>query len=73
MASNSGTLSYEASFRLVQAGLGQSAWIGVGGDPVKGTRFADFAPWFARHGRTEAVLPVGEIGGDEEESFARAL
>jgi succinyl-CoA synthetase alpha subunit len=73
MASKSGTLSYEAGFRLVQAGLGQSAWIGVGGDPVKGTRFADLAPWFARHGRTEAVLLVGEIGGDEEEAFAQAI
>jgi succinyl-CoA synthetase alpha subunit len=73
MASKSGTLSYEAGFRLVQAGLGQSAWIGVGGDPVKGTRFADLAPWFARHGRTEAVLLVGEIGGNEEEAFAQAI
>jgi succinyl-CoA synthetase alpha subunit len=73
MASKSGTLSYEAGFRLVQAGLGQSAWIGVGGDPVKGTRFADLAPWLARHGRTEAVLLVGEIGGDEEEAFAQAI
>ncbi|MBY0437761.1 MAG: succinate--CoA ligase subunit alpha [Burkholderiales bacterium] len=73
MASKSGTLSYEAGFRLVQAGLGQSAWIGVGGDPVKGTRFADLAPWLARHGRTEAVLLVGEIGGNEEEEFAQAV
>jgi succinyl-CoA synthetase alpha subunit len=73
MASKSGTLSYEAGFRLVQAGLGQSAWIGVGGDPVKGTRFADLAPWLARHGRTEAILLVGEIGGNEEEEFAQAI
>lgn len=73
MASKSGTLSYEAGFRLVQAGLGQSAWIGVGGDPVKGTRFADLAPWLAGHGRTEAVLLVGEIGGTEEEEFARTI
>lgn len=73
IASKSGTLSYEAGFRLVQAGLGQSAWIGVGGDPVKGTRFADLAPWFARHGATEAVLIIGEIGGTEEEEFAAAL
>lgn len=73
IASKSGTLSYEAGFRLVQAGLGQSAWIGVGGDPVKGTRFADLAPWFARHGTTEAVLIIGEIGGTEEEEFAQAL
>ncbi|MBC7781637.1 MAG: succinate--CoA ligase subunit alpha, partial [Proteobacteria bacterium] len=73
LASKSGTLSYEVGFRLVQSGLGQSVWIGVGGDPVKGTRFADLAPYFARHGRTEAVLLIGEIGGTEEEEFARAL
>jgi succinyl-CoA synthetase alpha subunit len=73
LASRSGTLSYEAGFRMVQAGLGQSVWIGVGGDPVKGTRFADLAPYFARHGRTEAVLLVGEIGGTEEEVFAQRL
>ena len=73
IASKSGTLSYEVGFRLVQAGLGQSVWIGVGGDPVKGTRFADLAPFFARHGRTEAVLLVGEIGGTEEEEFAQVL
>jgi succinyl-CoA synthetase alpha subunit len=45
----------------------------VGGDPVKGTRFADLAPWLAHHGRTEAVLLVGEIGGNEEEEFAAAI
>jgi succinyl-CoA synthetase alpha subunit len=73
VASKSGTLSYESGFRLVQSGLGESVWIGVGGDPVKGTRFADLAPYFARHGRTEAVLLVGEIGGTEEEEFAQAL
>jgi len=73
IASKSGTLSYEVGFRLLQAGLGQSVWIGVGGDPVKGTRFADLAPFFARHGRTEAVLLVGEIGGTEEEEFAQVL
>lgn len=73
IASKSGTLAYEAGYRLVQAGLGQSAWIGVGGDPVKGTRFADLAPWFARHGATEAVLIIGEIGGTEEEEFAQVL
>lgn len=73
IASKSGTLSYEAGYRLVQAGLGQSAWIGVGGDPVKGTRFADLVPWFSRHGTTEAVLLIGEIGGTEEEEFAATV
>jgi succinyl-CoA synthetase alpha subunit len=57
---------------MVARGLGQSAWIGVGGDPVKGVRFADLAPGFARHDATRAVLLIGEIGGDEEEEFAEA-
>lgn len=68
--SKSGTLSYEVGRRLVARGFGQSAWIGVGGDPVKGVRFADLARPFAAHAPTEALLLVGEIGGDEEEEFA---
>ncbi len=70
LMSKSGTLSYEVGHRLVQRGHGQSAWIGVGGDPVKGLRFGDLAPAFARDARTEAVLLIGEIGGAEEEDFA---
>lgn len=70
--SKSGTLSYEVGRRMVERGLGQSAWIGVGGDPVKGLRFADLADSFVRHKATEALLLVGEIGGDEEEEFAQA-
>ena len=71
--SKSGTLSYESGYRLVQQGIGQSVWIGVGGDPVKGLRFADLVPFFAADAQTEAVLIIGEIGGTEEEEFARAL
>lgn len=71
--SKSGTLSYESGYRLVQRGIGQSVWIGVGGDPVKGVRFADLVPFFAQDEQTEAVLLIGEIGGAEEEEFARAL
>lgn len=70
--SKSGTLSYEVGLRLVSAGHGQSAWIGVGGDPVKGLRFADLAPELVRHSPTEAVILIGEIGGSEEEEFAEA-
>lgn len=70
--SKSGTLSYEVGLRLLQHGLGQSAWIGVGGDPVKGTRFADLAETFAAHAQTDALVLIGEIGGDEEEAFADA-
>jgi succinyl-CoA synthetase alpha subunit len=71
--SKSGTLSYESGYRLVQHGVGQSVWVGVGGDPVKGVRFADLVPFFAADAQTEAVLIIGEIGGTEEEEFAYAL
>lgn len=71
--SKSGTLSYESGYRLVQQGIGQSVWIGVGGDPVKGVRFADLVPFYAADAQTEAVLIIGEIGGAEEEEFARAV
>lgn len=71
--SKSGTLSYESGYRLVQQGIGQSVWMGVGGDPVKGVRFADLVPFYAADPQTEAVLIIGEIGGAEEEEFARAV
>lgn len=71
--SKSGTLSYEVCYRLRAAGIGQSAWIGVGGDPVKGTRFADLAEPLAAVPGTRGLLLIGEVGGDEEESFARRL
>jgi succinyl-CoA synthetase alpha subunit len=73
IASKSGTLSYEAGYRLVRKGIGQSVWIGVGGDPVKGTRFADLVPFYAAHEATQALLVIGEIGGSEEEEFGQAL
>jgi succinyl-CoA synthetase alpha subunit len=71
--SKSGTLSYEVCYRLARRGIGQSAWIGVGGDLVKGTRFADLLPFFARHDDTDALLVIGEIGGTEEEELAEAI
>ena len=71
--SKSGTLSYEIGWRLAQSGLGQSLWIGVGGDPVKGVRFADLLAPFEEDARTAAIVLVGEVGGDEEEQFAAAL
>jgi succinyl-CoA synthetase alpha subunit len=71
--SKSGTLSYEACYRLVQRGIGQSLWVGVGGDPVKGTRFADLVPLFRDDAGTRALLVIGEIGGSEEEELAAAL
>ncbi|HUZ75217.1 MAG TPA: succinate--CoA ligase subunit alpha [Stellaceae bacterium] len=71
--SKSGTLSYEICHRLAQRGIGQSLWIGVGGDAVKGTRFADLVPLFEDRADTVAVLVIGEIGGTEEEDLAEAL
>ena len=73
LMSKSGTLSYECGFRLAQRGIGTSVWIGVGGDPVKGTRFAELVPFFAADAATEALLVIGEIGGNEEEELAAAL
>ena len=73
LMSKSGTLSYEAGYRLAQRGIGQSVWIGVGGDPVKGARYADLVPFYAADAQTEALLIIGEIGGNDEEDFAAAL
>ena len=68
--SKSGTLSYEVGYRLAREGLGQSLWIGVGGDPVKGVRFADLLPIFVADPRTAGIVLVGEVGGTEEEDCA---
>jgi succinyl-CoA synthetase alpha subunit len=73
LMSKSGTLSYEAGYRLTQRGIGQSVWIGVGGDPVKGLSYADLVPFFAADAQTGALLIIGEIGGHDEEEFAAAL
>ena len=73
LMSKSGTLSYEAGYRLVQRGVGTSVWVGVGGDLIKGTRYAELVPFYAADVQTEAVLMIGEIGGTDEEEFATAL
>jgi succinyl-CoA synthetase alpha subunit len=73
LMSKSGTLSYEAGFRLAERGVGTSICIGVGGDPVKGARYSDLVPFFAADEQTKAVLIIGEIGGQDEEDFAAAL
>jgi len=73
LMSKSGTLSYEAGYRLAQHGVGTSVWVGVGGDTVKGTRFAELVPFYAADAQTKALLVIGEIGGNEEEEFAAAL
>jgi succinyl-CoA synthetase alpha subunit len=70
--SKSGTLSYEVGYRLARERLGQSLWVGVGGDPVKGVRFADLLPVFFNDARTKGIVLVGEVGGTEEEECAEA-
>ena len=71
--SRSGTLSYETVLALANVGLGVSAWIGVGGDRVKGSTFADLLPDLLADSRTSAVVLLGEIGGTDEEDAATIL
>lgn len=72
LMSKSGTLSYEIGYRLAGRGIGTSLWVGVGGDMVKGTRYADLIPDFEADSATKAMLLIGEVGGTEEEDFAAA-
>jgi succinyl-CoA synthetase alpha subunit len=70
IVSRSGTLTYEAVGQLTQLGIGQSTCIGIGGDPIIGTSFTDVIKMFNEDPDTHAIIMIGEIGGNAEETAA---
>lgn len=69
----SGSLTNEVTAMIVEAGYGVSTLIGVGGDPVPGTRFAEFLPLYEADEETKAIVIIGELGGNMEEEVADAI
>ena len=68
LVSRSGTLTYEIVWEMTRAGFGQTTCVGIGGDPLPGTRFMEAMEMFEADPKTEAVVMIGEIGGSDEEA-----
>lgn len=71
--SRSGTLTYEVVYNLTRQGLGQSSCVGLGGDPIIGTRFVDVLEMFMKDDQTKGIVMVGEIGGQDEQIAAEYI
>ncbi len=73
VVSRSGTLTYEVVYALTARGIGQTTCVGIGGDPIIGTRFVDVLALFEQDPTTKEVVLIGEIGGNDEEIAARFI
>jgi succinyl-CoA synthetase alpha subunit len=73
LVSRSGTLTYEIVWEMTRNGIGQTTCVGIGGDPLPGTRFIEVMQMFEADPATKAVVMIGEIGGSDEEAAAEYI